>query len=181
MTDAAWIELPAWAVVSERRIEHIGRVTALMMRWADDLGLAADERAAWRDAGLWHDALRDAPEATLRELCSDTEHPLPMLHGPAAAQRLRAIGERRATVLDAVAWHTMGHAEWDRTGRALYMADYLEPGRDFARADRAFLATHVAHDFDGVFRQVVRQRIEWSVREGKTLYPETASLWNRVR
>lgn len=181
MTDAARIELPGWAVVSDRRIEHISRVTGLLMRWADDLGLAADERAAWRDAGLWHDALRDAPEATLRELSNDTVHPLPMLHGPAAAEQLRATGEHRRNVLDAVAWHTMGHAEWDRTGRALYMADYLEPGRSFAQADRAFLATHVADDFDGVFRQVVRQRIEWSVREGKTLYPETASLWNRVR
>ena len=36
-------------------------------------------------------------------------------------------------------------------------------------------------DFDGVFRQVVRNRIEWSLREGKGLYPETIALWNSVR
>ena len=33
---------------------------------------------------------------------------------------------------------------------------------------------------DGVFRQVVRQRLEWSLREGNQLYPETVSLWNDV-
>jgi 2-amino-4-hydroxy-6-hydroxymethyldihydropteridine diphosphokinase len=36
------------------------------------------------------------------------------------------------------------------------------------------------HDFDGVFRQVVRTRIEWTVREGKMLFPETADLWNSI-
>jgi predicted ATPase len=45
---------------------------------------------------------------------------------------------------------------------------------------RAFLASHVPHDFDGVFRQVVRQRLEWSLREGNRLYPETVALWNDV-
>lgn len=181
MTIAARTDLPAWADVSDKRLDHIGRVTALLMEWADALRIGDEERRGWRDAGLWHDALRDAPEDTLRGLVGTAEHPLQMLHGPAAAVRLRRDGERREAVLSAIAWHTMGHTEWPRTGRALYMADYLEPGRPFAQADRAFLAAHVAHDFDGVFRQVVRQRIEWSVREGKTLYPETAALWNSVR
>jgi 2-amino-4-hydroxy-6-hydroxymethyldihydropteridine diphosphokinase len=84
-------------------------------------------------------------------------------------------------VLEAIRWHTLGSAHWGRTGKALYMADFLEPGRPFSRADRAFLAAHATADFDGVFRQVVRTRIEWTVREGKMLFPETADLWNTVR
>ena len=67
-----------------------------------------------------------------------------------------------------------------RTGRALFMADFLEPGRGFMRDDRAFLASHLPTDFDGVFRQVVRMRMEWTLREGKALFPETALLWNSV-
>jgi 2-amino-4-hydroxy-6-hydroxymethyldihydropteridine diphosphokinase len=61
------------------------------------------------------------------------------------------------------------------------MADFLEPGRPFLRADSAFLAEHLPHDFDGVFRQVVRMRLEWTLREGKALFPETVGLWNQVR
>ena len=61
------------------------------------------------------------------------------------------------------------------------MADFLEPGRKFMTADRGFLTDHVAHDFDGVMRQVVRMRFEWSLREGKELFPETVGLWNAVR
>ena len=175
------IVLPTWAEVTEKRRAHVERVTALLDRWAEQLHLGADEAQAWHDAGAWHDALRDASSETLRTLAPDPDRPVETLHGPAAATRLAAEGEGRTSVLEAIRWHTVGHAEWDRTGRALYMADFLEPGRQFARADRAFLADHLVHDFTGVFRQVVRMRIEWTVREGKALFPETVALWNQVR
>lgn len=173
--------LPEWAEVGEKRRAHIARVTALLDRWAAQLQLGADEAQSWHDAGRWHDALRDANAESLRALADDAERPVETLHGPAAAVRLAREGESRADVLDAIRWHTVGYAGWSRVGRALYMADFLEPGRQFARADRAFLADHLAHDFDGVFRQVVRMRIEWTVREGKALFPETVALWNHVR
>src|SRR5688572_24967792 len=174
------IELPAWARVNEKRRAHIARVTALLDRWAAELHVSPDEARAWHDAGLLHDALRDAPEADLRTLVPEVSLPSRILHGPAAATRLAREGETRVEVLEAIRWHTVGNGAWGRTGRALYMADFLEPGRSFARADRAFLASHLVHDFDGVFRQVVRQRLEWSLREGNRLYPETVSLWNDV-
>ncbi len=173
--------LPVWAVVSDKRRAHIGRVTALLDVWALRLGLPDAERAAWHDAGRWHDALRDADEPTLRQLTGDAERPFGMLHGPAAADRLAAEGEVRADVLDAIRWHTVGFAGWSRTGRALYMADFLEPGRSFMQADRAFLADRVPDAFDAVFRQVVRLRLEWAIREGKGLAHETVTLWNAVR
>ena len=173
--------LPAWAQVSDKRRGHIVRVTTLLEAWAPDVATDADEALAMRDAGLLHDALRDAPEAELRALSGDGRSAVDLLHGPAAAERLVQLGETRGELLDAVRWHTLGSASWGRVGRALYMADFLEPGRKFAATDRAFLAAHVATDFDGVFRQVVRMRLEWSLREGKELFPQAVSLWNSVR
>jgi 2-amino-4-hydroxy-6-hydroxymethyldihydropteridine diphosphokinase len=183
MRAVEWIELelPSWAAVSERRRAHIGRVTALLGEWAEAMALPAEERRLWRDAGLLHDALRDAPEPTLRDLANDARSPLELLHGPAAAARLELEGETRAALLDAVRWHTIGSPAWAPVGRALYMADYLEPGRKFARAERAFLARTVPGDFDGAFREVLRLRLEWSVREGMMLFPGTVELWNHVR
>jgi len=173
--------LPAWAEVSEKRRAHIARVTALLDHWARQLQLNVAEAQAWHDAGRWHDALRDASTETLRALGGDQERPVETLHGPAAAAKLASLGESRHDVLEAIRWHTVGQANWARVGRALYMADFLEPGRQFSRAERAFLADHLVHDFDGVFRQVVQLRIEWTVREGKALFPETVALWNQVR
>jgi 2-amino-4-hydroxy-6-hydroxymethyldihydropteridine diphosphokinase len=175
------VELPAWAIVTDKRRAHIARVTALLDEWAIALRLPAAEREAWHDAGRYHDALRDADEPALRALAADASYTLPMLHGPAAAARLEAEGETRRSVLDAIRYHTVGWPGWDRTGRALYMADFLEPGRRFAREERARLASLVPAEFDQVFREVVRQRIQWAVREGKLLYPECVALWNQVR
>ncbi len=180
MSAADLIDLPAWSRVTDKRRAHIARVTALLDQWASALRVSPDEARMWHDAGLLHDALRDAPDWELRELVADESLPLQIVHGPAAAARLERDGEKRTDVLEAIRWHTVGNGAWARTGRALYMADFLEPGRSFARADRAFLASHVANDFDGVFRQVVRQRLEWSLREGNRLYPETIALWNDV-
>jgi 2-amino-4-hydroxy-6-hydroxymethyldihydropteridine diphosphokinase len=125
--------------------------------------------------------LRDADEASLRAATGDLARPVGMLHGPAAALRLAALGESRGDVLEAVRWHTIGSVGWSATGRALYMADFLEPGRPFMQADRAFLAERVPDAFDAVFRQVVRMRLEWALREGKGLAEETVALWNAVR
>ncbi len=161
------LALPVWAQVGESRRAHIERVTALLDTWSAALGLSIAERAEWRDAGRWHDALRDAPAS--------------MLHGPAAATALAREGETRRELLAAIRFHTIGHPDWARTGQALYMADFLEPGRKFARADRAFLAAQVPHDFDGVFRQVVRARIEWALREGHPVFEETIALWNHLQ
>ena len=175
------IRLPAWACVSEKRRAHIERVTALLDRWASELRVSEREARDWRDAGLLHDALRDAPEDRLRALVPRPDFITEMLHGPAAAVMLERDGDNRGEMLEAIRWHTVGSAQWGRLGRALFMADFLEPGRNFARADRGYLASHVATDFDATFRQVLRMRIDHALREGHTLFPETVALWNLVR
>ena len=173
--------LPDWAIVGEKRRGHIARVTALLDEWAVRSRLDAAEAHAWHDVGRWHDALRDGPHDELRKLVGDPDMPGGLLHGPAAAIRLAHDGETRASVLEAVRWHSVGSPHWDRTGRALFMADFLEPGRDFMGAERAFLAARFPSDFEGVFRQVVRMRLEWTLREGKRIFPATVDLWNSVR
>jgi HD superfamily phosphohydrolase YqeK len=186
---AAPIVLPPWAVAGSRRRAHIARVVALIGTWATHLAVSPAECQAWHDAALWHDALRDAPEEELRAIV-DASAPwilgevpggVGFLHGPAAAARLAAGGERREPVLDAIRWHTVGSAQWDATGRALYMADFLEPGREFAHEERAALAQRVPRDFDHAFRDVVALRVKWAAEAGKALVPRTVELWNAVR
>jgi HD superfamily phosphohydrolase YqeK len=171
--------LPSWAHVSDRRRAHIQRVVALLAEWAGKMDLPDDEASRWLSAGVLHDALRDAPESMLRALSGDGVMPGELLHGPAAAVRAEQDGERRQDVLDAVRFHTVGSTEWKRTGKALYLADFLEPGRPFLTAERRFVAEQVPHDFEGAFRQCVRLRIEWSLSQGGELFAPTVALWNR--
>ena len=175
------LELPAWGVASPTRRAHIARVTELALAWADAMRIERAEREAWRDATRWHDALRDANEAELRAIVPHLDWPATLLHGPAASARLAEDGERRSSVLDAIFWHTIGSATWDRTGQVLYMADYLEPGRQFDRRERAALAARVPADFDGAFRAVVMRRLGEKLEKGEKLRPESADLWESVQ
>lgn len=153
----------------------------MLAGWAKAMKLPSDETSRWTTAGVLHDALRDAPEPMLRALTGDGTHPAEILHGPAAAVRAEQDGERRQDVLDAVRYHTVGSPAWDRTGQALYLADFLEPGRTFLVAERASVAKLVPRDFHEAFRQGVRLRIEWALAQRGELFSETVALWNTVR
>jgi predicted HD superfamily hydrolase involved in NAD metabolism len=175
------VELPDWAQVSGSRRKHIKRVTRLLASWADAMQLAPDERRTWVDAGRFHDALRDAPIDELRALAGSAITEVELLHGPAAATRLERDGERRENLLEAIRFHSIGSDRWDRVGKALYMADYLEPGRSFDVERRAKLAAMVPENFDDAFRQVVIARMDYAIQQHFTTYPESVALLESVR
>jgi len=162
------VSLPAWAQVSAERRAHIERVVALLNSWADAMHVDANERDRWLRAGWLHDALRDSPLADWSA------------HGPAAAARAAATGERDQGVLEAVRYHTIGSRGWDDVGRMLYLGDFLEPGRDFASGERAELARRVPTERDAVLREVARRRLEWALRSGWQLPNETVAFWNSL-
>jgi len=162
------VSLPAWAQVTPARRSHVERVAALLGEWAGAMRVASAERDRWLRAAWLHDALRDAP---LKDL---------MAHGPAAAERAGQDGEHDPGVLTAVRYHTIGYAGWDDVGRMLYLADFLEPGRDFDPDGRRALAARVPADRDAVLRDVARRRIEWVLRSGWPLLPETVAFWNAL-
>jgi HD superfamily phosphohydrolase YqeK len=162
------VTLPSWAVVTPARRGHIERVAALLSHWADALHVEPSERARWLKAAWLHDALRDAPL------------PDELAHGPVSAERALREGETDRGVLDAVRYHTIGYAGWDDVGRMLYMADFLEPGREFDRETRAALAARVPAERWEVLREVAARRITWIVRSGWGLPPETVGFWNAL-
>lgn len=162
------MSLPAWAQVSAERRKHIERVAAQLTSWADAMHVAPAERERWLRAAWLHDALRDAPLAD------------PLAHGPAAADRAAAAGERDRGVLDAVRYHTIGSPDWDDVGRMLYLADFLEPGRDFDPRERAELARRVPGERDIMLREVARRRLDWVLRSGWPLPPATVAFWNQL-
>lgn len=172
--------LPPWARVSAERRAHVERVAALIDRWAVALRLPAAERTRWSRAAWLHDALRDAPEAELKRWAPGLTAPVELLHGPAAAARAGSEGEADRGVLDAVRFHSIGSDRWEAVGRALYCADFLEPGRSFDAESRSALAARFPDDPDGVFREVVRARLLWLIRSGWPLPDPTVRLWNSL-
>jgi HD superfamily phosphohydrolase YqeK len=166
--------------MSSERHEHTVRVAELVATWADHMLIHDNERNRWLRAAWLHDALRDAPESELEKWASSTPGPVELRHGPASAARAKAEGEIDRGVLDAVRYHSVGLAEWDMVGRVLYCADYLEPGRDFLREERAELAARLPGDLGGVIRVVARSRITHAVNSGWSIPEPTYRFWNSL-
>jgi len=179
---AAEGRLPDWANVSERRRAHIERVATLLGEWARTLSLPETEQIRWRAVGYLHDALRDASPDELRPLVPEQLRDVSskLLHGPAVAERLRREGVRDEALLRAVAYHTIGHPELDEVGRALFIADYIEPGRKHNPATLAVLRARMPAARAEVVRDVLRARIERLLAEGREIRPETAAFWTAL-
>jgi HD superfamily phosphohydrolase YqeK len=180
---AAAGELPTWARATAERKEHMSRVAALLASWSGGLGLSEDERTRWAALAYLHDALRDADPEDLRGRVPPGLEALPpaILHGPAAAERLRVDGVKDGGLLLAVAYHTLGHADLGREGRALYCADFLEPGRvglkDEWRSDLRGRMPEALHE---VVREILGARIRHLLEGGRPVRAETMGFWNSL-
>ena len=170
--------LPEWAQVKPSRVPHLERVAALMAEWATCLMLGERDRARWAAAAWLHDALRDADPAALIDVAG--EYPDKVRHGPAAAAWLRELGVDDEELLQAIAYHTLGRPGLARLGRFLFMADYLEPGREFEDGEREALRARLPEEEAEVLRDVCARRIAWRLRDGEPLRRETVEFWNQL-
>ncbi len=177
---AARGELPDWAIAGEDRRAHMRRVADLLESWARELGLPEAEVIRWRAAGMLHDALRDASPEELRKDLPESEQDLPgkVLHGPAAARRLQGLVDPR--IVTAVRYHTIGSPDLDELGRALYLADFLEPGRPQLVEWRAGLRARMPHDRHAVLLDVLDARLRHALDRRLPLRGETAAFWSAV-
>lgn len=173
---------PEWTQASAKRREHMERVTALLDRWAGETGLDGVDRLRWRALGRLHDALKEEKPSVLRSMLPPEQAamPDPVLHGPAVAERLRREGVEDEPFLAALAWHTLGHETLDRVGRALYAADFLEPGRRLRDGWRKRLRQRMPGELDGVVREIVRARMIHLLKKRRPVRPETLGFWNSV-
>jgi predicted HD superfamily hydrolase involved in NAD metabolism len=167
----------------EAVVETIGLVTA---RWG------ANARGAALRAGWLHDAWRCAPaEEALAEIRARGEEPDPwalrhapvLLHAQAAAVWAEsALGEADPHVLGAVRHHSSGHPDWGPVGLALYVADFCEPTRAFAtelRTDRLIASAAAGQaPLAAAALEVLRLRLEWAIRDGRQIHPDSVRAWN---
>ncbi len=172
---------PDWAVMSPARIRHAGRVGQLLWDWADALGRDTRTRIRWRAAGLLHDALKEEGTDVLRPLVDGPdEWPDALLHGPACANRLRAAGVDDEPFLRAIAFHTTGHRDLGTLGQALYMADFLEPGRLASGRERTSLRRRMPDDWHAVLVEVATAKIGILIDCLIPVSAATAGFWEAI-
>ncbi len=175
-------KLPDWAVAGSGRRKHMKRVAKLLGSWAKERDEHPRERQRWIAAGYLHDAFRDEDVGLLRTRVASGFRDLPgkVLHGPAAAWRLRSEGVGDEEFLHAIAFHTVGSAEFGTLGMALFAADFLEPGRKLRDEWRHELRERAPRELDAVVREILEARVLHLVARGRPLRHETVAFWNRM-
>ena len=159
------------------RIAHTLRVARLAARLARAHG-ADPERA--RLAGLLHDLARLWPNERLLRACAERGLPVDaferanpiVLHARLGAELAReTFGVEDEGVLAAIRKHTLGDPAMTPLDAVVYLADALEPGRDFA--GRAELAELAARDLAGAMRAVLASSLAYLRGRGLAPAPQT--------
>jgi len=170
--------------LSKARYEHTLRVADT----AEDLALAHDldpDRA--RLAALLHDAARETgPEEFLKLAdrwhlqVGDLERQSPkLLHGPVAAELARReLGIDDGEVLGAIRAHTTGRPGMGPLALVLYVADKIEPARDYPSVGR--LRRLAREDLHGAAEEALRRAIARNEVRGKDTHPASIKTLDRL-
>jgi predicted HD superfamily hydrolase involved in NAD metabolism len=159
------------------RYAHVLRVARMAEALARAHGV--DPHSA-RVAGLLHDLARLYPAERLLRECAERgmaidafERAQPVvLHARLGAELARErFGADDPGVLSAIRKHTLADAVMSPLDKVVYLADGLEPGRDFA--DRAALAALAFRDLDAAMRAVLASSVAYLRERGLDIAPQT--------
>ncbi len=161
----------------KRRYAHTIRVARLAGRLARAHG---EDPSAARTAGMLHDLARlYGPERLLAECEArslpiddfERRHPV-VLHARLGAELAREqFGVTDEATLNAIRRHTVGAAEMTRLDAILYLADALEPGRDFP--EREALEVLSFSDLDGAMAALLRNTVSHLHKRRLEAAPQT--------
>jgi predicted HD superfamily hydrolase involved in NAD metabolism len=159
------------------RYAHVVRVARLAECLARAHGI---DTLRARVAGMLHDLARLYSAERLLQECAERglpidaferSHPI-VLHARLGAELARErFGVRDEAVLSAIRKHTLADAVMSPLDTVVYLADGLEPGRDFA--GRAELAALALRDLHAAMRAVLASSIAYLRERGLSISPHT--------
>ena len=164
------------SLLKKNRVNHVlgCRDTAveLAKRWGADVADAAR-------AGILHDITKALDGPLQLTLCAEygtilsdfgKKYPktLHALTGALVAERI--FGENEA-VVSAIRSHTTGKADMNLLEKIIYVADYMEPNRDFPGVD--VLRRLAFSDIDAALKLGLEMTLEHLKRQGNEVSPES--------
>jgi predicted HD superfamily hydrolase involved in NAD metabolism len=161
--------------LSDKRYGHTRRVTETAGRLASRYGIDVDKTSL---SGLLHDVAREVEKGELLRLAGEWNLPVgepelesPMLlHGPVAAEiARRELGIEDEEVLEALRVHTTGVPEMGPVALAVFVADAIEPGRDYPSVDR--LRELAKQDLYETAAEALRRDIAHNEERGRMVHP----------
>lgn len=169
------------AALKEKRFHHVLRVeqTAIKLARANKVDV---EKASI--AGLCHDYAKQRPDkdfiAVIHRQGLDPDllnYGNAIWHGIVGAEMIKdELGIWDEDILNAVRHHTTGAAVMTKLEQVIYMADYIEPARDFAGVEKARQLT--AQDLGAGVAYQTKHTLEYLIENNKPVYPKTIETYN---
>ena len=166
----------ALSMLDPRRIPHVlgteETAAALALRWG------ADEESA-RRAALLHDCTKKFDKELQLALCRQygiepdaaERREGKLLHAITGAAVAYADFGVSGEVRDAIRWHTTGKADMMLLEKIIYLADYIEPTRDFC--DLTELRRLAFEDLDGALLLGFTMAVEDLAKKGMPVHPNS--------
>lgn len=164
--------------LSAKRYGHTLRVAET----AEDLARAHGlDPGRARLAALLHDAARELSPEEFLGLAGDWDLPVgeperespKLLHGPVAAEMARReLGVEDGKVLEAIRTHTTGRPGMGPLSLVLYVADKIEPARDYPSVEN--LRRLAREDLRGAAAESLRRTIAHNEERGRPTHPASA-------
>lgn len=168
--------------MSERRFKHVLGVEKTAIALAEKYG-ASPEKASI--AGLAHDYAKERPDDEFQMVIRRDGFDLDLLnwdnaiwHGIVGADFVqRELEIDDSEILQAIRLHTTGAAQMSLLDKIIYVADYIEPGRDFPGVEAARELAMV--DLDAAVAYETKHTLSHLVQQEKPIYPKTLETYNR--
>lgn len=156
-----------------KRLLHSMNVCVLATRYAIRFGADPDKCAL---AGLLHDCAKELPEkeqlALAAKIIQDYVPSKQILHSPAGAVYAREhYGVEDQEILDAILYHTIGREIMTLTDKIVYLADKVEPSRDYD--DLSMIRTLAEHDINAALIECYCAIKESFARKGQQIHEDT--------
>ncbi len=161
--------------LNEKRKAHVYGVVETARKLAEKYGCDADKAEL---AALYHDMFRSTPVEILnmyvRQLELDPVYidNANLAHGPIAAIIMkRDYGIEDQDLLNAVRYHTTGRAGMSILEKIIYLADAIEPGRNYPTVDEARMLAETSLDDACLFS--MERSINYIRERGLFLHEDT--------
>jgi predicted HD superfamily hydrolase involved in NAD metabolism len=102
-----------------------------------------------------------------------------LLHGPVGAYFVSTeIGIRDEAVLNGIRYHTTGRANMTLLEKIIYLADYIEPSRDFQGVNEVRVLAEKS--LDEALLLAIGNTINHLVTQNQPVFPDTLAAYNEL-
>ena len=164
------------------RYEHTIRVAMA----AEELGkLNGCNLIKVKLAALLHDVAKGFPSSKLQKMAEEYGIEVDeleymnsaLLHSKVGAEMAKQLfGITDEDILQAIRWHTTGRPNMSILEKIIFVADFIEPGRDIPQVEKISIIAQ--ESLDKAVALIAAEKIKWVVHNLRPIHPKTIETYN---